>query len=420
MIAPDVTSNLVQFLSQAAARREAARDPDGAVTLLREAMTLSPSDLALKRRCAKLLGAAPLQAAELWRAIIAAAPGDAASWSELGVVESTLQRRGEAVRCFMRAVELAPADPALRSNLAVARLKADDPPGSEADSRIAIALDPRPEFLGNLGHALVALARFDEAFEVFTRALRLNPRLIDAMIGISRAYMGRGETEKAAAALHRALELDPENAFARSDLSVLLTHLGERGEFASPPPKVGRIGQGLNSNALLAMQYDPDCNKSAATRAALDWGFAQVATTPPVNFQQSRQEDPERRLRVGYVSADFYRHPVGWMGVGPILAHDRAEVEVFLYANNNSIDFITEDLQRGADGFARVRELDDDALAAQIVADRVDILVDLSGHTSGNRLAVFARRPAPVQISWLGYFATTGPWITRYSTTPIW
>ena len=114
------------------------------------------------------------------------------------------------------------------------------------------------------------------------------------------------------------------------------------------------------------------------------------------------------KLRVGYVSADFYRHPVGWLGAGPISSHDRAAFHITVYANQTAADDLTSRVKSSVDAWVPILGLDDDTVAAKIAADGIDLLVDLSGHTAGNRLGVFARRPARVQAAWLGYFATTG------------
>jgi len=121
-----------------------------------------------------------------------------------------------------------------------------------------------------------------------------------------------------------------------------------------------------------------------------------------------RNADPERRLRVGYVSGDFGRHPVGFF-LRPVLAnHDRAGFEITCYSTRLRSDALAETLKQSAANWREVGGMPDDALAAQIAADGIDILVDLSGHTAHNRLSLFARRAAPIQASWLGFWGTTG------------
>jgi predicted O-linked N-acetylglucosamine transferase (SPINDLY family) len=113
-------------------------------------------------------------------------------------------------------------------------------------------------------------------------------------------------------------------------------------------------------------------------------------------------------LRVGYVSGDFYAHPVGWLGVRTLTAHDREAVEVHCYANQTQADFLTSEIRAGVEHWHEVRHLSDAELRGLILSHGIDVLVDLGGHTASNRLPVFARRAAPVQLSWLGYTGSTG------------
>ena len=158
----------------------------------------------------------------------------------------------------------------------------------------------------------------------------------------------------------------------------------------------------------MSEQYDPEVSDEGATKSAIDWGVYQVSmirAAPRAPRLANRSTD---NLRVGYVSADIYRHPVGWLGAGPISSHDRTAFHITVYANQTAADDLTSSVKSSVDAWAPILELDDDTVAAKVMADEIDILVDLSGHTAGNRLGVFARRPARVQLSWLGYFATTG------------
>ncbi len=161
----------------------------------------------------------------------------------------------------------------------------------------------------------------------------------------------------------------------------------------------------LASNIFMSEQYDPQADDQAAAMAAKDWGVAMIRATPRADRFPSVATG---KLRVGYVSADIYRHPVGWLGSGPISSHDRAAFHISVYANQTAADELTSQVKSSVDAWVPILGLDDGAVAAKIAADRIDVLVDLSGHTAGNRLGVFARRPSGVQLTWLGYFATTG------------
>jgi hypothetical protein len=138
------------------------------------------------------------------------------------------------------------------------------------------------------------------------------------------------------------------------------------------------------------------------------YGELMRRTRPPQNGAGVPPRDPRRRLRIGYVSPNFSRHSVGYFIAPVIAAHDRSRYEVFCYYTHRLSDDTTARIRQAADGWREVAGAGDDALEALIRADRIDVLVDLAGHCKGNRLAVFARKPAPLQVTWLGYPDTTG------------
>lgn len=161
----------------------------------------------------------------------------------------------------------------------------------------------------------------------------------------------------------------------------------------------------IRRNALLSLEYDATVTPAERLAAARDWGqwvtqgadIPRPAARPLLNWP----------LRVGYVSADICQHTVGWLIKEVLMAHNPDRVVPFVYSAGHHEDWVTRKIAR-ATQFRNVSALNDSVLADLIRQDQIDVLVDLSGHTAGSRLSVFALRPAPVQISWLGYFATTG------------
>ncbi|HEX4095113.1 MAG TPA: hypothetical protein VHX64_00220, partial [Caulobacteraceae bacterium] len=151
----------------------------------------------------------------------------------------------------------------------------------------------------------------------------------------------------------------------------------------------------------------PAITAAAITDAHRQWGLRQEARAG-VRQPHANRADPDRPLRIGYVSGDFCVHPVGYFLAQVLEAHDRSTVQAICYANGTRIDDMTRRLQAAASGWREIAGLDDAQAEALIRADGIDILVDLSGHTARNRLALAGRRPAPVQASWLGYVASTG------------
>jgi protein O-GlcNAc transferase len=230
--------------------------------------------------------------------------------------------------------------------------------------------------LSNLGVALRRQGLPSEAERLQRRALMLDPDRVDAHANLGRALNDQGCFREAAAAYRRALELDPTLWM-----------------FAS--------------NLLLFRHADPSASAEAifAEHVAFGQRYAEPLALERA-FSQSR--DPERRLKLGYVSRDFRLHPVAHF-IEPVLAeHDPNSVDVHCYSDVERPDAITARLASLVPHFIPCAGWTDARLADQIASDQIDILVDLSGHTGNNRLLAFARKPSPVQVAWLGYFDTTG------------
>ena len=401
--------DLVPYLYAAAQRRRAAGDRAGADVLLDELLQVAPDHQeALSELACLRLGANPHSAAALASRLVRLAPNRSPNWTLLGQAVAALSRADEALRAFERAAELAPGDAAAWSNLTVARMRAGDPLAAIEAGRRAIELDAAmPEAHASLGHALNVLRRSKEAAASFETALKLRPAYPDALLGMSTAQRDMGRPSSTIVALLRAREI---SAGAQDYVMSLASAYEEFGDIDSARETrraMAKFSPSLTfaSAALMGEQYDPDLDDRAAAEAARQWGLRQAAAVRPV---QRKPRQSNGKIRIGYVSADFYRHPIGWLGAPAIGAHDRDKFHVTIYANQTCADDLTARLKRETDNWVPIFGLDDDQAAAKIAEDEIDILVDLSGHTAGNRLGVFARRPAPVQISWLGYFATTG------------
>jgi len=163
----------------------------------------------------------------------------------------------------------------------------------------------------------------------------------------------------------------------------------------------------IRRNTLVSMEYDPQLPVAERLHQAKEWGDWAIAKAGGARPRPPLQAITARPMRLGYVSADFCQHTVGLFVKDVLAAHDPQQVLAFVYSAGQVDDWVTTAI-RGVSSFRNVSGLDDTALAEQIRRDKIDVLVDLSGHTSGSRLTTFACRPAPVQVSWLGYFATTG------------
>jgi predicted O-linked N-acetylglucosamine transferase (SPINDLY family) len=405
--------DIVDFLLAASKRRLASGDASGASVLLEEVLGMAPDHQeALIALAEGRLDRDPHAAAILAGRVVSRVPGHPTAWSLLGRAVSALGRADEAVHAFSRAAQLAPREAAGHCNLSVALMRAGDPLKAIEAAQRGIELDPSlPEAFASLGHALNVLQRSEEAVGAYHRALGLRPAYPDALLGLARALGDQGRPSAAILALTRAVELSPGSADYQAALAGAYHAIGDLESAGAVRRKAaGSSGRSssMDGNALLEQQYDPDLDDRVAFRAARDWGLRQIAATPAMPSRIPAAGPTPRKLRIGYVSGGIYRHPVGWLGGGPISSHNRELFHITVYANQTCADELTAEVRGAVDAWTPILALDDETVASRIVADQIDILVDLCGHTAGNRLGVFARRPAPVQVSWLGYFATTG------------
>lgn len=336
--------------------------------------------------------------------------GSAANYrSNLGNALKELGRLDEAIDAYAAAVRLKPDFAEAHSNMSAALTQAGRLTEAAAAGETAIRIKPDfAQAYSNLGGALHGLGRFEEAVAAFAAATRLQPDLAMAHSNLGNALKGLNRLDEAVAAYAEAIRRKPDFAEAHFNRADALEDLGLREEAILGYEQAIRHRPDFaeaHSNLLMAMHYQPGVTREILLKAASR--FSQAVRRAPVAGVRPAT-DPDRRLRVGYVSADFRNHPVGHFLCGILRHHDRAAIEVFCYSNSGIEDEVTDRLRGDADQWRSLVGLSDPAAAALIASDGVDVLVDLSGHTARNRLPMFALRPAPVQASWLGYFGTTG------------
>jgi protein O-GlcNAc transferase len=317
-------------------------------------------------------------AIECYRRALALRPGYPNALNNLGQAMAVLGQFEEAIKLHKRALALQPDDPESLNYLSVAFLGASEFDQAIACCRKAVALKP-DYFLAhcNFGMALACKCRLDEAVDCYRRALALKPNSFQAHNSLGIALGEMGQVDEAIASYRRALAIKPDCATA-------------------------------HSNILLTMLYQPTFNAGGLLAESRDWDRRHAQALERSIVPAANECDPERRLRVGYVSPDLRDHCVGRYLLPLLAAHDRGAVEVFCYAQVPHPDEVTAKVRALADQWRSTVGLTDQQLADVIRQDGIDILVDLAGHTANNRLLVFARRPAPVQINYMGYPATTG------------
>ncbi|MFH2139382.1 MAG: tetratricopeptide repeat protein [Pseudomonadota bacterium] len=329
----------------------------------------------------------------------------------LGTLLQDMGRLEEAETSHRRALRLAPDLADAHYNLgntlrAMGRLE-----GAVQSYRRALAL--RPVYLQaccNLGIALQDLGRPDEAEAMLRRTLELKPDHVEAYSNLGNALKEQGRLLEAEACYRRALELNPSMAEVHNNLGILLQDMGGLEAAAASYRKALELKPDYfkaHSNLLFLLNYDPKVSQQDAFEEAQRYG-ANVAAHVRHRYSKWSCNKQAERLRIGFVSGDFRNHPVGYF-LENLLRHiDREAFELYAYPTDPWTDEMTLRLKPHFAKWQPLYGMNDEAAAKRIHEDGVHILIDLSGHSRYNRLPMFAMKPAPLQVAWLGYFATTG------------
>ena len=305
------------------------------------------------------------------------APEHAEAHHQLGNALKAAGRISEAVPELFTASSLAPNDATVWLNLGASLLETQVPAAAVMAFEHVVKLAPDdPDAHNALGAAYVVLGRSGDALAAFERALQLRPAYAGALDNLARTYRTAGRVDDAIACFRRALAIDAHP----------VTH----------------------SNLLYTLNFSAHVTPDEVFAEHRLWNTRWADPLRKMHKPHHTERDPERRLRVGYVSADFNQHAVGYFIEPVVAAHARSEVEVFCYADGHVVDAATRRIEASADRWAYVVALSDVQFAERVRNDRIDILVDLAGHTARNRLTMFAHRPAPIQMTWIGYPNTTG------------
>lgn len=262
-----------------------------------------------------------------------------------------------------------------------------------------------------LGRACLKLGDKELAGQALTRAARLRPGAAEPQYYLALLYKDSGLVAMAEHSLRTAIRLDPQSHHYCNYLAGILKELGraeEAFDWYVQSLKLSSQNDAYFSNYLMnflcTISYPPEFVYTEHLRWAEQ--CCRAAGEPWCLFDNDTQS--ERRLRIGYVSRDFYSHPVAFF-IEPLLTlHDRSVVEVFIYSNIDEEDSVTQQFRQRPCVWREIHGVNNLEVCRMIRADRIDILVDLGGHTRSNRLPLFAKKPAPVQVTWLGYANTTG------------
>jgi len=381
---PDAHHMLGLLLHQAGHSEEA-------LPVLENALALMPDNPAVHFNLGNALKATGdlAQAVSHYRIVIGTLPDNPDVLNNFGTALHELGDLAEAEIHLRRATQVQPSSCNAWANLCT--VLADFGKYSDAEKAGRQAVTIAPEFGNahyNLGNALSQQHRLEEAIHHFQEAIRLEPALAIAHNNLANAFLAQGRFTEATLEYQRTTELAPQ---------VPLFH----------------------SNFVSSLQYGGNDDQVIAT-AAGKW--AAQHGSPPVGevVPLANNPDPDRPLRIGYVSPDFRRHSVAWFADAFICAHDQEQFAVTCYYNNGFEDEVTERFRNASNTWRDIFNLSDEATAKIVRDDGIDILIDLAGHSMKNRMPLFALHPAPVQATYLGFPGTTGLETIDYRLTDAW
>lgn len=382
------------------------------------------------------------EAAEAFERSIAISDERAETWANVGKNRDDMGDRQGALAPYRRAIEIDPTLVAARSNLGgiLCELGRADEAVTVLDEALRLAPD---NIWVNVhrGNALKRLGRMPEAIAAFDHALKLDPTVFQAWLNLAEALRSVGDTVQALSAAERAYAINPDApevigvlgelyvaanrlrdveamlrraVVVRPDDATYWFNLGHASEKVDDMIACYRRALSLRpdyhqamSSLLFYLNYLPETTPLSMRIEASGYSRLLVTQTQ-ARVRWKNDRSPERPLRIGVVSGDLRQHPVAYFLESTLMSFRDKRHALLAYSTVENEDDMTVNLRTLFNEWLDCRNLGDDALADRIESDRVDILIDLAGHSTGNRLPVFARKPAPVQVTWLGYFATTG------------
>ena len=397
------------------------------------------------------------EAEQLYRVALQENPRRAAAHNNLATL---LQEKGDLAAArshYERAIKLQPDFAPSHNNLGNLLLNQGDATGALASYRKALRLKPDfVEALNNCGKLLQDQRQWDLALNYYERALRLNPAFAVAWFNRATLHLARGLVPQAIADYREAWRLNPADPSPAINLAILFNDLGQPDDALECCQKIvdrggdsamirhlaaaalralGRVDESIaayraslalvpdpaqHSNLLYELNFQTNSDPAAVFAEHLAWAAQYAEPLTAASPPHANDRTPNRKLRIGYFSPHFRDHAVTYFTEPLLAAHDRQRFEVVCYSNWPIGDAVTARLQASADYWRNVDGASDEDVANQIRADRIDILVDLTGHIGENRLLLFRAKPAPIQVTYLGYQNTTGMSAMDYRLTDEW
>ncbi len=394
-----------------------------AIERMRQSVELAPRDTfylvnlgAAYRKDGKLD-----EAAKCYEMALAIEPLHAGALTNLGNVRALKGQLDEAVSAYRKALSARGDMIEAWSGLAKALLRLGNAQEAEAAARRALELGPSTfEIHEVLGDVLSDLRKTDEAIESYRRAVAIRGDHASTLMHLGRELNRRNRVEEARAVLERALKVDPTLAEAYLHLGNAMKDQGQVKEAIETFKRAIELDPTqawFGHNLLYTMHFDGDYDGPALLKEHVKWADAHERPLEVYVRGHENERSRDRRLRVGYVSADFRGHAVGRFLYPLMASHDRKQFEIVCFSDVAREDNVTAELRKHTDEWHETRQMSFEEQAEFIQSRRIDVLVDLALHMSGNRLLTFARKPAPVQVTYLAYAGTSGMRQMEYRIT---
>jgi protein O-GlcNAc transferase len=330
----------------------------------------------------------------------------------LGLVLANLRRDADAMAAFELAIRLRPDFAEAYQNLALILFNKGDSEPAIAALKQYLRLRPKDaDGWNSLGIHSQRQKSVEEAIAAYQNALAVNPDHPQALYNLGLALRAQNRWGDAVEVLRRAVKVHDDFPDAHNNLASALKHVGEFDEAEREYRRALQLRPDFveaHSNLIMLLHYAPGKTPADILVEMRRWNESHAAPLRRLIHTCDNDRDPNRRLRIGYVSPDFTGHIVGLNLLPLFKNHDRESFEIFCYSNSQIPDAFTDVFRGAANVWHDIRKIDDESAAELIRRDRIDILVDLAGHTAYNRLLIFARKPAPVQATFGGYPGGTG------------
>ena len=352
------------------------------------------------------------EAIAAYRQAVQLRPGYFGVVNNLGIALRDSGELDEAIECFRQALEQCPTLPEVHNNLGISLRESGEL--DEAIECFRQALQLKPEFvqaLYNLGDAFKAQLNLDDAIDCYRQALTIIPDHVEARNNLGNALRDQGQLDEAIACYRTVLELRPGYVEARNNLGNALKDQGQLEEAIACYRSALSFRPGYSvahSNLLYTLHYLEDVTSANLAEAHAEYDLQHASHFSHTVYRHESILASNFRIRLGFVSPDLGQHPVGFFLVRVLEKLSHEMHDIFCYSDRFHRDSLTSRIQTASTEWHDVKTMSDECLADRIRADRIDILFDLAGHTANNRLLVFARKPAPIQLSWIGYEGTTG------------